>query len=358
MYSQLENLVSKITPSDKAAEESAKYYQARLAKPPQSLGMLERLSQQLSAINGKIHNTIQKKCLIVFAADNGVVCEGVSCSPQSVTLKQAINLTKGITGASAMAKHFGCDVKVCDVGINAVVNCPDIIKRKIAFGTQNIAIGPAMTEEQAVRAIQTGAEIALNTDADVMGIGEMGIGNTTTAAAVLSVLTGSDPDLVTGKGGGLTNEAFLKKKAVINRAIEINNPNRNNVIDVISKVGGFDIAAMCGAFLGAAAAKKPVVTDGFISVVSALCAVRICPYVKDYLIPSHKSFEIGYNTAVEKIGIKPFLDLDMRLGEGSGCVIAFQVLEAACAVINNMATFEKADINDDYLDEIRLGDSF
>lgn len=357
MYTSVENLISQITPSDKAAAQLAKNYQARLAKPPQSLGRLEELSIQLAAIFGKVHNKLSKKCLIVFAADNGVVCEGVSSAPQSVTLKQAINLTKGITGASALAKHFGCCVKVCDVGINADITCPEIINRKIAYGTENIANGPAMSKEQAITAILTGADIAMNSDADVLGIGEMGIGNTTTASAVLAVLTNSDPDLVTGKGGGLTNEALLKKKAVVKRAIEINNPNGNDVIDVISKVGGFDIAAMCGAFLGAAAAKKPVVTDGFISAVSALCATRLCPLVRDYIIPSHKSCEPGYFIAAKEMGIKPFLDLDMRLGEGSGCVIAFQILDAACAAVNNMATFENADINDDYLDEIRRFDN-
>ena len=191
-----------------------------------------------------------------------------------------------------------------------------------------------------------------------MGVGEMGIGNTTTASAVLSVLLDTYIEKVTGRGGGLTDTAFQKKKQVIERAIKINRPNKKDVTDVLSKVGGFDIAAMCGAFLGAAASKKPVVIDGFISVAAALCAARLCPDSVNYMIASHNSFEIGYVLAINELGLAPMLDLDMRLGEGSGCPLAFQIVDAACSIINKMATFEDADINDDYLEEIRQGDKF
>ena len=186
----------------------------------------------------------------------------------------------------------------------------------------------------------------------------MGIGNTTTSAAVLSALLDASAEQVTGRGGGITDEAFQRKKEVIRRAIEINRPDSADVVDVLAKVGGLDIAAMCGAFLGAAATRRPVVIDGFISAVAALCAVRLKPEVRHYLVPSHASFEIGYKLAMDALGLQPMLLLGMRLGEGSGCPLAFQVLKAACAIINNMATFDQAGIDDGYLDEIRQGDKF
>lgn len=358
MQSELEKIILSIDEPCKTAMEEAEKYQQSLAKPPKSLGKLEDISVKLAGITGKVHNKIEKKHLFVFAADNGVTAEGVSSAPQSVTLKQTINLTKEKTGAAVLAANFGSDITVCDVGINEDLPKSDVLDMKIAYGTNNIAKGPAMTKEQAVKAIVTGAEVIKNTDADIFGIGEMGIGNTTTASAVLAVLTNSNIEDVTGRGGGITDDSFKKKKEVIKKAIEINKPDKNDVVDVISKVGGFDIAAMCGAYLGAASSKKPVVVDGFISAVAALCAARLCPLVKHYLIASHASFEIGYNIAIEKLGISPLLNLDMRLGEGSGCPLAFQIVDAACAVMNKMATFEDADINDDYLTEIREGDKF
>ena len=287
-----------------------------------------------------------------------MVAEGVSSAPQSVTKQQTINLTRGKTGAAVLAKHFGCGLTVCDVGVNADIYESAVLNRKIAYGTQNICTGPAMTREQTLQAILTGAEIARTVDADVIGVGEMGIGNTTTSSAVLAVLLGADVEAVTGRGGGITEETFRKKKAVIRTAIEVNRPDRDDVVGVLSKVGGFDLAAMCGAFLGAAAARRPAVIDGLISAAAALCAVRLCPNVRGYLVPSHASFEIGYRLAMEAMDLRPLFDLGMRLGEGSGCPLAFQVLDAACAVINDMATFDEAGINDDYLDEIRRGDQF
>ena len=347
-----------IKPLDEAAMSAARARQAQLAKPPGSLGRLEELSVQLAGITGKVQNTIKKKHLLVFAADNGVVEEGVSSAPQSVTLMQTVNLTRAKTGASVLAKHFGCGITVCDVGVNADIAEQAVLNRKIAYGTKSIAQGPAMTREQALTAIRTGIELAQSTDADVLGIGEMGIGNTTTSSAVLAVLLNAHVEDVTGRGGGITDESFRKKKDVIRRAIAVNHPDRSDVVDVLAKVGGFDIAAMCGAFLGAAATQRPVVIDGFISAVAALCAVKLCPNVRGYLIPSHASFEIGYRLAMDAMELQPMLLLGMRLGEGSGCPLAFEILSAACAVMNRMATFDQAGINDDYLDEIRVGDKF
>ena len=358
MQKELDALVREVLPLDRSAMTAAEEYQARLAKPPGSLGRLEEISIQLAGITGRVHNALNKKQLLVFAADNGVVAEGVSSAPQSVTKQQTINLMRGKTGAAVLAKHFGCGLTVCDVGMNADIYESTVLNRKIAYGTQNICTGPAMTREQTLQAILTGAEIARTVDADVIGVGEMGIGNTTTSSAVLAVLLGADVEAVTGRGGGITEESFRKKKAVIRTAIEVNRPDRDDVVGVLSKVGGFDLAAMCGAFLGAAAARRPAVIDGLISAAAALCAVRLCPNVRGYLVPSHASFEIGYRLAMEAMDLHPLFDLGMRLGEGSGCPLAFQVLDAACAVINDMATFDEAGINDDYLDEIRRGDQF
>ena len=358
MQKELDALVREVLPLDRGAMTAAEEYQARLAKPPGSLGRLEEITIQLAGITGRVHNALNKKQLLVFAADNGVVAEGVSSAPQSVTKQQTINLMRGKTGAAVLAKHFGCGLTVCDVGVNADIYESAVLNRKIAYGTQNICTGPAMTREQTLQAILTGAEIARTVDADVIGVGEMGIGNTTTSSAVLAVLLGADVEAVTGRGGGITEESFRKKKAVIRTAIEVNRPDRDDVVGVLSKVGGFDLAAMCGAFLGAAAARRPAVIDGLISAAAALCAVRLCPNVRGYLVPSHASFEIGYRLAMEAMDLRPLFDLGMRLGEGSGCPLAFQVLDAACAVINDMATFDEAGINDDYLDEIRRGDQF
>lgn len=348
----------KIEPLDEAAMTAARARQAQLAKPPGSLGRLEDLSVQLAGITGKVHNRIERKHLLVFAADNGVVAEGVSSAPQSVTLMQTINLTRHKTGASTLCKHFGCGITVCDVGVNAEIREPKVLNRKIAFGTGNILHGPAMTRQQCIQAIQTGFALAQETNADVIGIGEMGIGNTTTSSAVLSVLLEADVEAVTGRGGGITDQSFLRKKQVIKDAIAINQPNKTDVIDVLAKVGGFDIAAMCGAFLGCAEKRCPVVIDGFISAVAALCAYKLCPEAVGYFIPSHASYEIGYRLAMDAMGLQPIFLLGMRLGEGSGCPLAFEVLNAACSIINDMATFDQAGIDDGYLDEIRQGDKF
>ena len=354
----LKDYIATVAPLNEPAMEKARERQAQLAKPPGSLGRLEDLSVQLSGITGKVLNRIEKKHLLVFAADNGVVAEGVSSAPQSVTLMQTINLTQHKTGASTLCKHFGCEITVCDVGVNADIKESAVLNRKIAYGTQNIVYGPAMTREQAVQAIMTGIELTQNTDADVIGIGEMGIGNTTTSSAVLSVVLDADVKVVTGRGGGITDDSFRKKKEVIKAAIQVNQPDKNDVIDVLAKVGGFDIAAMCGAFIGAAATHRPVVIDGFISAVAALCAVRLCPNVKGYLVPSHASYEIGYKLAMDAMELQPLFLLGMRLGEGSGCPLAFEILDAACAILNDMATFDQAGIDDGYLDEIREGDKF
>lgn len=355
---ELQQLLESILPLDAAAMDAAQKRQEELAKPPGSLGRLEELSVQVAGITGRVYNPIWHTHLLVFAADNGVVEEGVSSAPKSVTWQQTVNLTRAKTGASVLCRHFGCGITVCDVGVDTDCTDPAVLDRKIARGTQNIARGPAMERAQAIKALEIGAEVARQTPAELLGVGEMGIGNTTTSAAVLAVLLGADPETVTGRGGGITEAAFQKKKEVIRTAIALNQPDPADVVDVLAKVGGFDLCAMCGAFLGAAATRRPVVVDGFISAVAALCACRLCPQVRGYLIPSHASYEVGYQLAMDAMGMQPMLMLGMRLGEGSGCPLAFAVVKAACAVLQEMATFAQAGIQDDYLAEIRQGDAF
>ena len=358
---QLQTELSQITGPDTGAMEKARARQAELAKPPGSLGLLEDISVQLASITGRVKNEIAKTRIYVLAADNGVVEEGVSSAPQTVTLAQSINLTRGLTGASCLAKHFADELVVVDMGIKLPYHCPQIVDRSLGKGTKNFYREPAMTREQAVRGILTGMELAAQAKRDgvsILGVGEMGIGNTTTSSAVLSALTGASVEAVTGRGGGLTDAAFQKKKHVIEHALALHKPVSNDPIDILSKVGGFDLCAMTGVFLGAARQRLPVVVDGFISIVAALCAARLCETAKAFFLGSHRSFEVGYRLAEQELGIKPCLELGMRLGEGSGCPLAFRVVEAACAVMCTMATFSEAAIDDAYLTEIREKDSF
>lgn len=350
-----------IAPADNAAMEKARQRQAELAKPPGSLGKLEDYSIRLAGITGNVKNEIEKCRVIVLAADNGVTAEGVSSAPTSVTLSQVINMTRHITGMSSLAYYFGNEVVVADLGIDTDRKIPGVLDRKIRRSTGNIAKERAITRQQVLDAIAVGLDLAADAAKDgvnAVGVGEMGIGNTTTSSAVLSALTGATPEAVTGRGGGLTDQAFAVKKQVITKALVLHHPDQEDVVDVLSAVGGLDLAAMTGVFLGCALQRIPAVVDGFISIVAALCACRLNPNVKDYLFLSHASYEIGYRLAAEELGLEPCLLLDMRLGEGSGCPIAFQILKAACAVMNGMGTFAEAAIQDDYLEPIRAQDSF
>lgn len=350
-----------IAPADNAAMEKARQRQAELAKPPGSLGKLEDYSIRLAGITGNVKNEIEKCRVIVLAADNGVTAEGVSSAPTSVTLSQVINMTRHITGMSSLAYYFGNEVVVADLGIDTDRKIPGVLDRKIRRSTGNIAKERAMTRQQVLDAMAVGLDLAADAAKDgvnAVGVGEMGIGNTTTSSAVLSALTGATPESVTGRGGGLTDQAFAVKKQVIAQALALHHPDREDVVDVLSAVGGLDLAAMTGVFLGCALQHIPAVVDGFISIVAALCACRLNPNVKDYLFLSHASYEIGYRLAAEELGLEPCLLLDMRLGEGSGCPIAFQILKAACAVMNGMGNFAEAAIQDDYLEPIRAQDSF
>ncbi|GEM_PF-86972 len=339
----------------------ARKYISHLAMPPGSLGRLEDLAVQISGITGKLRPDLSKKRVIVLCADNGVVKEGVSSAPQSVTVMQALNMTRGVTGMSAIAGGFGDEVQVVDVGIASPYRSDRIINHKVRPGTADIRIGPAMTRKEAETALSIGRSLAANAKEEgvgVVGVGEMGIGNTTTSAAVLAVLTGLSPDLVTGRGGGISDHAFKLKRQVIADAIAVNQPNPDDPLDVISKVGGLDLAAMCGVFLGCAEVGLPAVTDGFISVTAALLAFRINPFARDVLIPSHASTERGYRICMEELGMSPIFDLGMRLGEGSGCPLTFRVIDAVSSMMNRMASFDGAGIDDGYLAEVRSDEKF
>ena len=350
------SFINNIEGVNEKAKETARERMNILAKPLGSLGKLEELAIKLSGITGKVKNRIDKKCVIILSSDNGVVEEGVASSPQYVTLAQTINFSKGLTGVAVLAKENSTDLIVVDIGVNCDGEIPGAINKKIRKGTYNIAKGEAMSYEEALKAIYIGIDLVRDVKEkgyDILGVGEMGIGNTTTSSAVLASLVDCEIDKVVGKGAGLTDEAFILKKEVVKKAIEINKPNREDPIDVIAKVGGFDLAGMVGVYLGAAYYKLPIVIDGFISVVAALVATKLCSKVKDYLIPSHVSKEIGYSIAINNIGLEPMLNLDMRLGEGSGCPIAFSIVNYACAIMNNMATFHQAEIDPSYLNKIK-----
>ena len=326
-----------------------------LVKPPGSLGELETIAIKLAGISGETYYDTKKRCVIIMASDNGVVAEGVAAAPQIVTYTQTLNFLKGITGVAVLAKEFDTDLIVVDVGINGDLEHPLVVDKKIKKSTGNIAHEPAMTYDEAVKAVLVGVEQAIQAVGEgykILGAGEMGIGNTTSSSAVLCALTGLAPQLVTGRGAGLKEEAYRHKIEVVRGAIARHNPNQDDPIDVLAKVGGFDIAAMAGIYIGGAHMGVPVVIDGYISMVAALCASRINPLVKEYMLASHASAEPGFAYAASALGIQPCLNLNMRLGEGSGCPLMFAIIDGACVAIREIATFEEADVGEEYLENL------
>lgn len=343
----LEKTLKQIKGLNEEAMEKARKRVDNLIKPVGSLGKLEEIAVQLAGITGESFPRADKKSIIVMAADHGVWEEGIAEAPQQVTLMQAINMTKKITGVCALSKVSGADIVVVDIGVNADIEEEKIIKRKIGYGTRNLSKEPAMTRDEAVKAIEIGIEIAtaeVEKGKNILATGEMGIGNTTPSSAILSVVTGIDPSEVTGIGANLHPDKLANKINVIRRAIEVNKPDKNDPIDILSKLGGYEIAGMAGVFIGAAACSVPVVVDGFISTISAIIAAMIEPKVKSYLIASHSSEEKAAKKASELIGLKPMLDLNMRLGEGSGAALAFTIVEAATNMNSMMITFEESGI--------------
>ena len=327
-----------------------------LIKPIGSLGRLEDIAAQIVGITGKMENKFTKKCVIIMCADNGIWEEGVSACPQEISALQTVNFTKGFCGINVLSRHAAMDLRIVDIGINAEIDHPGVINKKISKGTGNIAKGPAMTRDEAVQAIEVGIEIVaelVNQGYDILGTGEMGICNTSTGSGILMAFTGCDADAAVGKGAGLTEAGYANKKRAIERALEINQPDKDDALDVLSKVGGLDIAGLVGCYLGAAYYRVPIIIDGFISAAAALTAYRINSLTKEYMIPSHHSAEPGFRLLMQELGVEPLLNLNMRLGEGTGCPLALNIIEAATKILSEMATFEEAALRDDFLVDIR-----
>ncbi len=353
---QLEDIFKQIKPLDENAQAVARTRQDSLIKPIGSLGKLEELSVRLAGITGDISASFEKKAIVIMCADNGVYEEGVSASPQVVTLMQSMNFQKGITGIGVLSKLAHSDLVVVDIGINSDVTSEHFLDRKIRKGTHNLAKQPAMSREEVLRAIDIGFEEVRKLHENgysVVGTGEMGLGNTTTSSLVLMALTGCSVEETTGKGAGLTEEAFEHKKNIVRRAYDLHKPRADDPIGVLEKVGGFDIAGLVGVYLGAAYFRMPVVIDGVISAAAGLLAFHLCNKTQDFMVPSHCSEEPGYAVAMKRLGMVPLFNLDMRLGEGSGCPLTFLLIDAAQRIINDMATFEQVAMDNSKMVDIR-----
>ncbi len=322
--------------------------QKTLIKPLGSLGRLEELSARLCGIFAVSKPVITGKALIVMCADNNVTEENVASAPQSVTKIQSQNIADYRSGAGTLAKCAGAKIYAVDIGINSDKKIDGLIERRIKNGASNIARAAAMTTSEAIRAIEIGKEMAhmaYRNGANLIAVGEMGIGNTTPAAAMLAVISGKDPSEVVGIGANFPKELLKHKADVVRRAIKVNAPNPDDILDVLAKIGCFEIAGMAGVILGAYEAGAAVLLDGFISTIAGITAVRINPAASDILIPSHASAERSAALASELLGIKPYFDLEMRLGEGSGAVLSFHLCEMAAAMLNNMKTFNELGVS-------------
>ena len=345
----LQQVINGIKPLDEKAMGLAQRRWNTIAKPLGSLGLLEETIIQIAGMTNDHQVCLDKRCVVVMCADNGVVEEGVTQTSSEVTAVVTENFTKGETSVNNMANIAHAKVIPVDIGVARDVEGEGLIHQKIAYGTKNMTKGPAMTREEAIKAVEAGIHIAVRLKEEgyrIIATGEMGIGNTTTSSAITSVFLHKSPEEVTGRGAGLSSEGLKRKIDVISKAIEINNPNPNDPLDVLSKVGGLDIAGLTGVFLGGAFCELPVVIDGFISAAAALCAVRICPQVKGYLLPSHVSNEPAGTLLMSALELEPFLHAKMCLGEGSGAVAIFPILDMACAVYNNMSTFSDIQIEE------------
>lgn len=333
-----------LRPLDERAMSQAKAHWDAIGKPLNSLGLLEKMVEQIASITGESDVRLDRRCAAVFCADNGVVAEGVTQTDSGVTAIVAENMAKGIANVNAMARVAGADVIPIDVGICSDVHCDGLLVEKVAYGTRNLLHEPAMTRAQAERAIGVGVETVRRLKAQgyqIIATGEMGIGNTTTSSAVLSVLLGEPPEAVTGRGAGLSNEGLRRKQAVIREAIQRHHPDPSDPIDVLAKVGGLDIAGMTGVFLGGAVYRVPIVLDGLISGTAALLAARICPLAADFMLASHLSREPAAKQVLELLGLRPVIHGDLALGEGTGAVALLPLLDMALSVYHQDTTFEK-----------------
>ena len=345
--SLLHETVNNITDLNEDSIKESQKRLDRLIKPAGSLGKIEEICAQVSGICGKKYSDDFKKVVIAFAGDHGVYEEGVAPDPQNLTYLQFPNFTKGICGVGVISEFVGSDVVAVDVGINYDEKLDGVLDYKIRKGTSNMAKGPAMTREEAIKSLEIGIEVAQNCIKEgynLIGIGEMGIGNTTPSSAIISTIYNCDPSEVTGVGAGLKKERVAHKANTIRKSIELNKPDSNDGIDVLGKVGGFEIGSMAGVILACSANKIPVVLDGFISYAAALIAYTIEPKTRNYMIASHCSAEPGTQKALELLKLNPILNMDMRLGEGSGAALAFNIIEASIYTYKNMLTFDEIDM--------------
>ena len=341
--------VAAITPLDGDAMAAARSRQGELTKPAGSLGRLEALAIQIAGITGQERPTLAQKAIVVMAGDHGVTAEGVSAYPAEVTPQMVRNFLRGGAAINALAGVVGARVVVVDVGVASALEHPGLLARKVASGTANMAQGPAMTRTQAEDAIAVGVEVVeslAREGALVVATGEMGIGNSTAASAITAALTGAPPAEVTGRGTGIDDAQLSHKIAVIERALAVNQPDHSDSLDVLAKVGGLEIAGLVGVILAGAAHRLPVVMDGFIAGSAALIAERLAPQIRDYLIAGHVSVERGHRVLLDALGLAPLLDLDLRLGEGTGAALAMGVIDGALAAHNQMATFAEAGVSE------------
>ena len=333
---------------DEASMASARDRQSTLTKPLGSLGKLEELSILLAGIFSNPMPKITKKTVILAAGDHGVVAEGVSAYPQEVTPQMVYNFLSGGAAINVLSKHAGADIIVLDAGVAADLPSHPLLRDvKIGRGTNNIAQGPAMTRDQAIQCLETGiqsSQEAIDNGSDLIACGDMGIGNTTPSSAITSVITNTDPYITTGRGTGVDDSGLEKKVDAIRRAVYINNPDQNNGLDILTKIGGFEIGVLAGAMLGAASRNRPVIIDGFISGAAALIAWTIFPNARNYFIAAHKSVEPGHTIGLRAMDLDPLLDMEMRLGEGTGAVLAMHIIEAAAKCLTDMATFAEAGV--------------
>ncbi len=347
---KLEEILSAITPPDRELFTKAREKLDQMAIPRGSLGRLEECAQRVVAITGTMEPSVGEKTIVVFAGDHGVVEEGVSAFPQDVTTQMVANFIKGGAGINVLARHTGAQVLVVDMGIAGELDPQEgLLLKKIAYGTNNMRRGPAMTREQALVGILTGFSIAdelKSHNTEIIGTGDMGIGNTTPSSAIAAVLTKGTAEEVTGRGTGVSDTILQRKIAVIKEAIDNNKPDPGDPLDVLSKVGGFELAGIAGLIIGSASCHIPVVIDGFISSAAALIAVSLNPTIGEYLFAAHQSVEPGHRLVLEALGQKPLLDLSMRLGEGTGAALGMSIVEAGVKVLREVLTFQEAGVNE------------
>ena len=353
---KIKETIEEIRVLDEAAMQSARARQSTLTKPLRSLGVLEDLSVKVAGITRNHMPEIKEKVIITMAGDHGVADEGVSIFPKEVTSQMVYNFLRGGAAINVLARYIGARVVVVDMGVAADIELKpvehrsyDFINRKIAYGTANMTKGPSMSYEDAERSIEAGIEVLeheIEKGVGIVGVGDMGIGNTTPSSAIVAFITGAPIEKVTGRGTGLDDGGLESKIKTIKKAIELNKPDRGDAIDILAKIGGFEIGGMAGVMLAAASHRIPVVVDGFISGAAALIAYKLSPKIRDYLIASHLSVEAGHRDILDHLGINPLFDLNMRLGEGTGAALGINLVEASCKILREMATFEEAGVSE------------